>query len=101
MPSETTSSFVNPQIIHFNLSSKPWLNESVPYSDLFWHYAARSGFYGRIRQTWQEYLCNADAKKKYCSEIDALIQLAAELCEEKVSFRSLANQMRQRVRLCS
>ena len=101
MPSETTSSFVNPQIIHFNLSSKPWLNESVPYSDLFWHYAARSGFYGRIRRTWRNYLRDTEAKQKYCGEINALIQLAAELCEEKVTFKSLAAQARQRVRLCS
>lgn len=31
MPSECLSSMDNPQIIHFNLASKPWLNEQVPY----------------------------------------------------------------------
>ena len=101
MPSEQNPWFDNPQIIHFNLASKPWLNERVPYSDLFWHYASRSGFYNRIRSNWRNYLGNAGAMEKYSGEINALIQLAAELSEAKVSFRSLAEQAQRRVRLCS
>ena len=40
MPSECLSVMDNPQIIHFNLASKPWLNEQVPYDQVFWKYAA-------------------------------------------------------------
>lgn len=100
MPSERISDFDNPQIIHFNLASKPWLNESVPYSDLFWHYARRSGFYKKIRSTWRDYMRDTRAMEKYSSDIEALIRMAAELSEAKVSFRSLAAQAQQSVRLC-
>ena len=101
MPSERISNFDNPQIIHFNLASKPWLNESVPYSELFWHYARRSGFYKIIRSKWRDYMRNTAAMQKYSSDIEALICMAAELSESKVSFRSLAAQAQQSVRLCS
>ncbi|MBO4447220.1 MAG: glycosyltransferase family 8 protein [Bacteroidales bacterium] len=100
MPSEMRSSFDNPHIIHFNLSSKPWLNERVPYSDLFWHYARRSGFYRHIRRNWRAYTRNAEAMEKYSSDINGLISLAAELCDARVSFRSLAARSQNRVRLC-
>ena len=89
MPSERISHFDNPQVIHFNLSSKPWLNESIPYSDLFWHYARRSGFYKHIRRTWYDYLRNPGAMEKYRRDIDELIHLASELCDSEVSFRQL------------
>ena len=101
MPSERISHFDNPQIIHFNLASKPWLNENVPYSDLFWHYARRSGFFAQIHRRWRAYLSSHEAMDKYNNEIEGLIRLAAELSEAKVSFRSIAEQTVMRVRLCS
>lgn len=39
-----------PKLIHFNLDSKPWHRDGVPYGDLFWEYAAESGFYPEILQ---------------------------------------------------
>lgn len=61
MPSEGVSEFDDPQIIHFTSDFKPWLNEWVPFSDLFWHYARRSGFYARIGRSWNRCLQHPDS----------------------------------------
>lgn len=37
-----------PRLIHYNLDCKPWQRDDVAYSDVFWHYAKRSGFYQDI-----------------------------------------------------
>ena len=100
MPSERISNFDDPQILHFNLASKPWLNESGPYSDLFWHYARRSGFYKHIRTTWRDYMRNPEAMNRYRGEIESLILLASELSNAKVSFKSIADRSQKEVRLC-
>jgi lipopolysaccharide biosynthesis glycosyltransferase len=49
IPSDTVFNFDNPLIIHYSLASKPWLNETVPYDELYWHYAKDSGYYDEIR----------------------------------------------------
>lgn len=100
MPSERISVFDNPQIIHFNLSSKPWLNESVPYSDLFWHYAKRSGFYATIRRRWRAFISDTSAMERYQSDIADLVRLADRLTRAKLSFKSLSAS-RKGLRLCS
>ena len=100
MPSERFSSFENPLIIHFNLNAKPWLNESVPYDDLFWQYAAASGYEKEIRRRRTAFLQSAEAKTKYNDGIRELIGLAARLCSAPVSFRTLMTS-RKAARLCS
>ena len=37
-----------PQLIHYNLDSKPWQRDDVAYGELFWNYADRSGFLPEI-----------------------------------------------------
>lgn len=37
-----------PNLLHFNLDSKPWQRDDVAYSDVFWDYAERSGFLAEI-----------------------------------------------------
>ena len=100
MPSERFRSFEHPRIIHFNLDSKPWLNESVPYDDLFWQYAAASGYEKEIRRRRTAFLQSAEAKTKYNDGIRELIGLAARLCSAPVSFRTLMTS-RKAARLCS
>jgi lipopolysaccharide biosynthesis glycosyltransferase len=38
----------NPYIIHFTSGKKPWLNPSLPKSDIWWGYARRTPFYEEI-----------------------------------------------------
>lgn len=100
MPSECLHYMDNPQIIHFNLASKPWLNESVPFGDIFWKYAATSGYEADIRARRNAFLQDTDAMKNYKGAIGKLIRMAARLAKAPVSFRSLI-EARPALRLCS
>jgi lipopolysaccharide biosynthesis glycosyltransferase len=100
MPSERISFLENPQIIHFNLNAKPWLNESVPYDDVFWKYARRSGYFATIRRRQKAFLEDTEAVERYRRGIDGLIKMAVELTSAPVSFKSLISS-RKELRLCS
>lgn len=100
MPSDGICQLDNPQIIHFNLASKPWLNESVPYDELFWKYAALSGCETEIRTRRRAFLCDSAAVEAYESGVERLIRMAARLSRSEISFRSLISSKRE-FRLCS
>ena len=100
MPSDCLRFMDDPQIIHFNLASKPWLSESVPYEEVFWKYAATSGYEADIRARRSAFLQDTEAVKNYKGAIKKLIRMAARLTKSPVSFRSLV-QERQVLRLCS
>jgi lipopolysaccharide biosynthesis glycosyltransferase len=100
MPSECMGLMDDPQIVHFNLGSKPWLNESVPYDELFWKYAALSGYEKEIRSRRRAFLQDTNAMNNYKAAIKKLIHMAARLTEAPVSFRTLMTS-HQTLRLCS
>jgi len=100
MPSECLPHMDEPQIVHFNLGSKPWLNESVPYDELFWKYAAQSGYEQEIRSRRWAFLKDSSAMKNYKAAIKKLIHMAARLAEAPVSFSTLMTSQ-QSLRLCS
>ncbi len=100
MPSECLRHMDDPQIVHFNLASKPWLNESVPYDEIFWKYAALSGYEAEIRSRRRAFLQDTNAMNNYKAAIKKLIHMAARLTEAPVSFRTLMTS-HQTLRLCS
>ena len=100
MPSESLPGLTNPRIIHFNLASKPWLNEHAPYEDVFWKYAALSGFEADIRARQEQFLRDTQAVRRYKEGIRKLIAMAARLTGKEQSFRSLIDRQIE-LRLCS
>ena len=100
MPGCAVTRFCNPNIIHYNLAAKPWLNDSVPYEEPFWEYARTSGYYDEICSRRRTFLSDARAVDKYRHGIDGLIKMAAELTESAVSFRSIISA-KMEFRLCS
>lgn len=44
-----------PQLVHYNMDSKPWQRDDVPLGELFWDYAARSGYLPEIRSVRAAY----------------------------------------------
>lgn len=100
MPSECLPNLEAPRIIHFNLSSKPWLNEHVPYEEIFWKYAAISGFEADIRARQEQFLRDTRAVRRYKGAIRKLIAMAVRLSCSEQSFRSLIDA-RVELRLCS
>lgn len=100
MPSECLPNLEAPQIIHFNLASKPWLNEHTPYEEVFWQYAALSGFEADIRARQEQFLRDTRAVRRYKDAIKKLIAMAARLTGSEQSFRSLIDTHVE-LRLCS
>ena len=100
MPSECLTVMDDPQIIHFNLASKPWLNEQVPYDQIFWQYVAGTGYEAEIKARRQAFLQDSAAVKNYKGAIRRLIRMAARLTRSERSFRSIIDS-RQELRLCS
>ena len=100
MPSECTQDMDEPQIIHFSLSSRPWLSETVPYDEVFWKYVALSGYGHEIRALRRTFLQDPEARGEYREGITRLIRKAGRLTGSEVSFRSLT-ESHQALRLCS
>lgn len=100
MPGDRVREFENPQIIHFNLNTKPWLNEKVPGDEVFWKYAAHSGFEAEIRARRSAFLRDPGAMRRYNEGIDALVRMAVALTPSATSFRTIIKS-RQELRLCS
>lgn len=56
MPFEETGfDDVDLQLIHYNLSWKPWHYENVLYEEYFWDYAYKSGFYDLIKDSLKSF----------------------------------------------
>lgn len=100
MPSECVPEMESPEIIHYNLSAKPWLNEYAPQEEYFWHYAAGSGYFDEILARKKAFLMNPEAVRTYRGAIKKLIRMAARLTRSELSFRSIIST-RQELRLCS
>ena len=87
MPNAEKPPLAAPKLIHYNLFSKPWCYDGVQYGDLFWKYAADSGFIEEIRAYKAAY---DDAKKASDSECLArLVQRGIEIPENEVTFRKM------------
>ena len=100
MPSDCLPEMENPQIIHYNLTAKPWLNECAPHEEFFWQYAAGAGFEAEIRARQQAFLRDSAAVRKYKGAVKRLIRMAATLTHSQPSFRSIIAEGEE-VRLCS
>ena len=100
MPSDAMPRIVAPQIIHFNLDTKPWLNEWAMYHDVFWEYALCCGYEKEIITRRDAFLKDSSMRDKYENDIAGLVKMAAELSGKKASFNSIIAS-RKEYRLCS
>lgn len=62
------------KLIHFNLGSKPWHFDNVPYQDFFWKYAEKTEFIDAIREARKNY--KEEDKIKDDANSTRLIELA-------------------------
>lgn len=73
-----------PELIHYNLTMKPWHYENIPFKEHFWNYARRSEFYQRILNDLHGY---SAADKAHDSECEvALRALAVKEAERRDNF---------------
>lgn len=96
MPNEAKPPLAAPKLIHYNLFSKPWCYDGVQYGDVFWKFAADSGFIDEIRAYKAAY---DDAKKASDSAcLEKLVQRGIEIPENEITFLKM-NEKGVKIRL--
>ncbi len=78
----------HPCLIHYNLFSKPWCYDGIQYGDVFWHYAAESGYEDELRAFKAAY---SDEQKRSDAEcMERLVTRGVEITRSDKTFRKLA-----------
>ena len=90
MPAEGRPPLATPKLIHYNLFSKPWCYDNVPYGDVFWHYAEKTEYIDEIRAYKDAYSEAMKAKDRECAAL--LARRGAEIAEGELTFRSAAEK---------
>lgn len=87
MPNDARPPLTAPKLVHYNLFSKPWCYDGVQYADLFWHYAAGSGYLEEIRAYKDAY---SDEQKRADGEcLSLLVRHANEVPDQEITFKKL------------
>lgn len=87
---DTAASCREPKLIHYNLFSKPWCYDDIPYADHFWHYAAQSGYEQEIRAYKAGY--SDEQKRSDCDCLGKLLQRGAQIPQQEITFKKLHEQ---------
>ena len=77
-------------LLHYNLASKPWNYEDIPYAEYFWKYAKQTECYDRLRERLSK--VNEENLKKDLSSGRNLLHLATEeIANEHNYYRVFGN----------
>jgi len=76
-----------PNLIHFNLSFKPWHADDVPYGQHFWHYAKKSPYHQEI----------IDIKANYSSKAQEASHNETIHLMSKANSQALATEENERI----
>lgn len=87
MPNDAKPPLANPRLIHYNLFSKPWCYDGVQYGDIFWEFAAGSGYLEAIRAYKAAY--SGEQKQADSDCLALLIRRGSEIPENDVTFKKL------------
>lgn len=75
----------DPALIHYNLFSKPWCYDDIPYGEYFWENAETSGYIEELKEYKANY---SDEQKKSDSEcMGLLVSRATEILEKGKTFK--------------
>ncbi len=87
MPDNEKPALQKPDIIHYNLFSKPWCYDNVQYGDEFWNYASDCGFYDEIKAFKAAYSIERQNEDKRCME--RLIKRGTEIPNNDITFKKV------------
>lgn len=87
MPTEGKEPLRNPQIIHYNLFSKPWCYDDIPYEEYFWKYAKDSGYYEDILRKKEKY--SEEQKQSDAECMKLLRQRGNSIPDGEITFKKL------------
>lgn len=88
MPCEGHTPVQNAKIVHYNLFSKPWCYDEIPYGELFWKYVAKGGFEAEAKAHRRAYTNEHREADKLC--LKRMLERAEEICRMSVTFRNIA-----------
>lgn len=87
MPNDAKPPLAKPNLIHYNLFSKPWCYDDVQYADVFWHYASDSGYLEKIKAHKAAY---SDEKKRADSQcMELLVRRGTQIQQQQITFKKL------------
>ena len=78
----------HPCLIHYNLFSKPWCYDGIQYGDVFWRYAAESGYEAELRAHKAAYSDEQKQADARCMQL--LVTRGVEITRSDKTFRKLA-----------
>ena len=88
----------NLNIIHFNLSYKPWHFDNIMYQDYFWDFASRTGYYEDILKIKREY--TDEERKRDLMAGEGLIKLAKKesdcIGDDRMNVKEKNKQFREK-----
>lgn len=87
MPNDAKPELANPELIHYNLFSKPWCYDNIQYGDYFWKYAKDSGFEQEVTDYKNRYSEEQKASDAKC--LGVLIGRSAEIAKADVTFKKI------------
>lgn len=77
-----------PCLVHYNLFSKPWCYDGIQYGDIFWQYAAQSGYADELRAFKAAY--SDEQKHSDAACMQRLVTRGVEITRSDKTFRKLA-----------
>ena len=86
MPDENHADQGRPELIHYNLFSKPWCYDNIQYEEEFWHYAKDSGYYDELAEEKRNYSqARKDADARCMRD---MVARGLEIIEHGIPFSS-------------
>ncbi len=93
MPVVGTPELSHPKIIHYNLFSKPWLYDGIPYEGYFWQYAEGSAYEWDIVDAKARYSDAQRASDARCMEL--LAERSLRIINDEYTFKKLYDSGRE------
>lgn len=87
MPNDNKPPLENAVIIHYNLFSKPWCYDGIQYGDIFWRYAAESGYIDEIRRYKDGY--SEEQKRSDADCLKLLVARGGSIENDDVTFKKI------------
>lgn len=87
MPNPSAPEMKEPDIVHYNLFSKPWCYDNIQYEELFWEYANKSGYLEIIKKHKESYSEEQKAADRKCLEL--LISRGEAIQHNDITFKKM------------